>query len=413
MDDSDFLPKKSSRRCDRISELPDEIILVILSFLSLRESVTTSVLSSRWSDLWKHTPNLNLDAKLLTNRYKKPIEIINSVLQSHKAPSLNEFRISLYVNYLEQRAVAKWLEFVVSRQVERLELDLLGTELEVPIFKVSLLELLRERPQNLIGFKSLKSLCLKGFLVSGEVIDSFLRNCPLLKQLDIHSSTLTSDVVICGTALALEELDIYRCAGQYSIQVSAPNLTCLRVHSTSKKLLACAVFSCISRLKTLSLTIRRPKAFLGKAFPQMPMLKKLFVGYGRGAYKDGLLPVTALIRASPHLQEFMFRPTSKARWREVATNVERHPHWHLKVFKFGRFLEGAGGHLELLKYILDTCIALEKIILRCSSKSRFFLKKKSKSRFLYKQEAYPQAARDLLEKLLGCKLPDNIQLYIV
>ncbi|XP_057808101.1 uncharacterized protein LOC131022607 [Salvia miltiorrhiza] len=163
--DSDFLPKKCSRRCnggvDRIS-------------------------------LWKHVPNLNLNAKLLTNHYQEPIrgsawdaerckyiEIVSSVLQSRKAPLLKELRISLYANKSAQCAVAKWLEFVVSRQVERLRLDFLCVG---PSDVVSCEELLGDNkvclPQNLIGYKSLKSLHLRWFKVSGEAIESFLRNCP-------------------------------------------------------------------------------------------------------------------------------------------------------------------------------------------------------------------------------------------
>lgn len=87
--------------------MPDKILVVILSSLSLREAVTTSVFNSRWSDLWKHTPNLDFNAQLLKTSPNgggswdgekcKYREMVNSVLQSHKAPSLKEFRISLYV----------------------------------------------------------------------------------------------------------------------------------------------------------------------------------------------------------------------------------------------------------------------------------------------------------------------------
>ncbi|XP_057808135.1 F-box/LRR-repeat protein At3g26922-like [Salvia miltiorrhiza] len=446
--DSDFLAKEwCYRRCnggvDRISELPDEIILGILSFLSLRECVTTSVLSSRWSDLWKHTPNLNLNAKLLTNHYQEPIqghawdaerckyiEIVNSILQSHKAPSLKEFRISLYANKSAQCAVAKWLEFVLSRHVERLILDLVcdDTRNSVSTYAVSLEELLRDRPQDLIGFKSLKSLRLKGFRVSGEAIDSFLCNCPLLEQLYIHGSFLTSDVVVCGTALRLKLFHIDNCYGssENSIKVSAPNLTWLGVCATLKLILenipkltrayytcpfprpdytkqfASSVFSCVSRLQNLNLNLCSTKVFLPNAIPQMPNLKKLAVGYDGVAYEPVLQPVTALIRASPRLQELKLQVARPGRSHTTCKSGERHRHRHLKVFEFIGFFEREGDHIELLKYVLDNCAALEKIILNCSSWSRF----------VYKLEAQPRAARDRLEQLLDGKVDDRIQLYI-
>ncbi|XP_057808480.1 putative FBD-associated F-box protein At3g50710 [Salvia miltiorrhiza] len=277
-----------SRRCDggvhRISELPDEIVLVILSFLSLRESVTTSVLSSRWLDLWKHIPNLNLDAKLLTNQYKKPIrrsntwyaemckyiEIVNSVLQPHKAPWLKEFRISLIADKSAQCAVTKWLEFVLSRQVERLELDLQcqGTCIKVSSYVVSLEELLKDRPQNLIGFKSLKSLCLKGFNVSGEAIDSFQRYTHHRNwYLRISQKLVGADF------------------------------------DTRTRPAGAKHFARAARLQFLTLDLFYPDVFFANAFPQIPMLKNLAVKYS-GAYEHGLFPVTALIRASPRLQVF-------------------------------------------------------------------------------------------------------------
>ncbi|KAL1533916.1 putative F-box/FBD/LRR-repeat protein [Salvia divinorum] len=46
---------------DRISMLPDDILVLILSSLSLKDSIKTSILSSRWRNLWILTPKLDLD----------------------------------------------------------------------------------------------------------------------------------------------------------------------------------------------------------------------------------------------------------------------------------------------------------------------------------------------------------------
>jgi hypothetical protein len=43
---------------DRISELPDDLLITILGHLDTRSSAATSVLSRRWQHLWKSVPKL-------------------------------------------------------------------------------------------------------------------------------------------------------------------------------------------------------------------------------------------------------------------------------------------------------------------------------------------------------------------
>ena len=46
---------------DRISALPDEILLHVLSFLGSKKAGKTSVLSTRWRFLFASTPDIDLD----------------------------------------------------------------------------------------------------------------------------------------------------------------------------------------------------------------------------------------------------------------------------------------------------------------------------------------------------------------
>ncbi|GFP85260.1 hypothetical protein PHJA_000669700 [Phtheirospermum japonicum] len=71
---------------------------------------------------------------------------------------------------------------------------------------------------------------------AGEIIDFFLRSCPLLEQLVVHDASKISDLNICG-ALALTHLGIIYCLNVNSIKVSAPNLTSLKVTSVEALLL--------------------------------------------------------------------------------------------------------------------------------------------------------------------------------
>lgn len=48
---------------DWISKLPNDLLLKVLSKLSMEEVLRTSVLSKRWVDVWKETSHLYLDMR--------------------------------------------------------------------------------------------------------------------------------------------------------------------------------------------------------------------------------------------------------------------------------------------------------------------------------------------------------------
>ncbi|EYU41915.1 hypothetical protein MIMGU_mgv1a016160mg [Erythranthe guttata] len=93
----------------------------------------------------------------------------------------------------------------------------------------------------------------------------------------------------------------------------------------------------------------------------MPKLKKLIVVY---CGDKSLVWLTALIRASPCLEEFdlhygQFKWYQLPREYRPAKNPIRIPHHRLNVFKFSGYY-GSKNDDELLGYILENCVVLEK-----------------------------------------------------
>ncbi|KAL6549530.1 UDP-glycosyltransferase [Orobanche hederae] len=327
----------SNIKSDRISWLPESIIGNILSFLQFKTAVSTSVLCSRWPNSWKYTTDLDFNSyriklgKLATKEgememcamHKRGIwdverceyiQLVNSVISSHKAPSLKRFSISFYVDQSAKCIVAKWLQFAFSRGVEILVLDF---KCIAGHHKVSLEESLRESglcssPQTLILFKSLKRLCLRDVKVSGEAVKIFLRNCPLLELLTILISLL-SRIEVCR--LFLE---------------SVPKLVDVEFGSRKTSIdyaqdVASALFHLSSQLEFLKLTIPCPsnKVFLANEFGEMSKLRKLVVRYS-GVRAHSLLPVTALVWAAPRLEVFRLEFDEIRRNGDAAMEVRRY-----------------------------------------------------------------------------------------
>ncbi|KAK6114892.1 hypothetical protein DH2020_007161 [Rehmannia glutinosa] len=117
---------------DRLSALPDDVLCHILSFLSTKNSVATSVLARRWKFLWTFVPNIDLgltygddDVNLWTdtnlwNGFSKII--INRVMLLHKAPRINTFRLCNNLHDCREYELRAWIRTAISRSVRNIEI---------------------------------------------------------------------------------------------------------------------------------------------------------------------------------------------------------------------------------------------------------------------------------------------------
>lgn len=123
---------------DRISELPDEILVRILSLLTLKEAGATSTLSRRWLYVWTTSRNLNFDADETVRRYyfednqelkdresAKYVDWVNHVVDQHKEQvNLEQFRVCfLGLDKRFTSSIDKWIQFAMKKRVQVLVLD--------------------------------------------------------------------------------------------------------------------------------------------------------------------------------------------------------------------------------------------------------------------------------------------------
>ncbi|GFP93265.1 F-box/FBD/LRR-repeat protein at5g53840 [Phtheirospermum japonicum] len=335
--DSKFQLKKCAKGYhhagdDWLSRLPDAILIGILSSLPLKEAARTSILSSRWENLWKHTLRLDFDAhsaldkivrhrkdtQIRTVERRKYINWVNKVLRSHKGLALKQVRICFDLdNSSAQNAINHWLQFAFERRVERLELD----------------------------------LSEEGDFGRSRKVCAFpMKNCPLLEHLVVDYALKISNLNICG-ALALKHLEILDCLHIISLKVSAPKLTSLGVTNPVALL-----------LENVPKLVEKLIEEYCK-FPGLPNLKKLEIEYyGRG--DESIIGLTSFIRAAPYLEEFVIKISwYKFLWtnRNVKNTIHS-PHQHLKMVKFSGYY-GRASDVELVMYLVDNCVVLEKIII--------------------------------------------------
>ncbi|KAL7120569.1 hypothetical protein ACP275_02G129700 [Erythranthe tilingii] len=396
---------------DRINRLPDDNLVAILSFLSPIEAARTSVLSSRWINLWKHTSSLKFDAYIgravdTTANRKKLSEVergkflnrVNFVLQSHEAVTLNEFIIRYDISGSDKRRyneytlrvdeVTQWLEYASAKKVPILELNFspkYDESLSYPGLTCAFPHEFVTRSTS-VDFTPLKALTLKYIDVDGGAIEFFLRNCPLLEELIVHESKELSDVSVCGTSLVLKHLEICYCRDLKCVRVSAPNLVSLTVQKLEELVLEnvpmlvelslpwgfgeisgeklCNAISCCNlqlEVLNLSVLINPEEGIEFYEFPEMPRLKKLVVGYRDLTEQSAdLLPY--FIRAAPYIQEFVLKLHSPSISTLKSTMSTGFPHEQLKVVKFCGY-RAREIHVRLARYFLENFVNLEKLII--------------------------------------------------
>lgn len=183
----------SESKVDKISSLPDEILFRILSFVSTKEAVATSVLSKRWTNLWHYLPNIDF-TDIRVNTVESNLrfnEFVYSVLVSRDA-SGSRFIDSFHLNiqYSDSHLaynkefpnLTKWVNSVVQRGLKYLHL-----RLRVPLpDHFSGYPYFPKLPISIFTCKTLVSLNLSWFRVDGFSFTSVGFEFPSLKTLSLR-----------------------------------------------------------------------------------------------------------------------------------------------------------------------------------------------------------------------------------
>ena len=134
--------------CDRLSDLPDAILVSILSLLPLDDAARCTVLAPRWRRLFSSTLLLDFDATMPGRL--DIIGAVNFILAAHPTAPVRSFRARWrYIPPDKDLSSGGWLQELARRGVEELYLDLdlhhWHQRIPVSLFDCSSLKRLRAR----------------------------------------------------------------------------------------------------------------------------------------------------------------------------------------------------------------------------------------------------------------------------
>jgi hypothetical protein len=191
---------------DRISELPDETLSHIISFLPSEDAFATREISKRWRPLWLLYPSPNLDFD--DQRFFKKggscssfKDMVNATIYArkvHRQP-IKSFRLRCHDNAITAFDVVMWLIDAAERGIEYLDVHMLDT----PNFYCCV-----------FNFRNLVVLKLKGIHI-GIFVSAHL---PLLRTLHlnkVHFFEHAFIVEILNACPILEDLEVKNMSIQY------------------------------------------------------------------------------------------------------------------------------------------------------------------------------------------------------
>ncbi|VFQ73848.1 unnamed protein product [Cuscuta campestris] len=202
---------------DRLSALPDCLLIHILSFLGLKKAAITSLLGKRWKLLWTELPTLEFSLwedwesrDKITQARREFVARVHKTLATRRGKCLEKLDVQFRYNKCFASDVDSWLGAALKLKVKHVSLALMFSKQSYPLHEMiytyssltslSLLGCIFE-PERAIKWPSLTSLDISDVYLPQLVVDNILSGCPVLKSLylsecwgftcfEIHSQNL-------------------------------------------------------------------------------------------------------------------------------------------------------------------------------------------------------------------------------
>ncbi|CAN4087819.1 unnamed protein product [Withania somnifera] len=224
---------------DRLSELPESILLHILSFLTMKDVVKTALLSKRWPHLWTIIQELDFSGSFF--QYQDFVDFVNRTLLSRGTCKIRRLRIRLFLNASSPKDYVGWMLYAAKNNVEELFLDFDSDCCEWLIPKcvccnssLKTLRLLscRLKPDMQISWNTLTKLTLRYSVLWDKSIHQIMMGAPKLEFFELDSCWGYDDLTFDSPSLRVLIVCEYESVVyEYGpvMRISAPNVQSLQL----------------------------------------------------------------------------------------------------------------------------------------------------------------------------------------
>ncbi|KAF7081978.1 hypothetical protein CFC21_085869 [Triticum aestivum] len=196
-----------------ISDLPDDMLEHIVSFLSLNEAVRTCVLSKNWSYIWKFVPTLHI-----SDTVDKCNSLIDNFLRGHGNTAIIVCDIEL--TNLEKVEMHDMIDTWIFHIVNLCHVQ------ELKVISCIVDDFLKFRDQALIS-KHLRRLELDKVRLQASIVD--FSTCPALEEIDLMFCWIEANYIISKSLKRLIAVECEFDSVGARTHISVPNLIFLKL----------------------------------------------------------------------------------------------------------------------------------------------------------------------------------------
>ncbi|KAI4332984.1 hypothetical protein L6164_017842 [Bauhinia variegata] len=258
MEESELQRENFGMAESRLENLPDDLLLHILSFLPTKCAVRTSILSKRlnsfWKSHWTSLSNLDFDDDETFSKTEAQglaagtsfADVVDKFLIRQNGSPIRNFRLSCRrrLRYKLQD-VHRWICAAVDLNVEKLDLSMfLVPRISLPISLYNCKTLLvlklmgnfREIGSLSVCLPSLKVLNMTLRPYSDDSFQRLLSGCPVLEELSLHGATYMRAFEICVPTLKKLNVEFINAGREdIKVEINTPSLETLSICDLNRR----------------------------------------------------------------------------------------------------------------------------------------------------------------------------------